>query len=79
MTNGTPPRPVSYDKKVGLVLRGGGALGSYLTTSSELPISPPNVNFVCRRRQEGLAPRMITAARDSAVSRLIFFGGIGLD
>ena len=29
MTNGTPPRPVSYDKKVGLVLQGGGALGSY--------------------------------------------------
>jgi NTE family protein len=29
MTNGTPPRPASYDKKVGLVLQGGGALGSY--------------------------------------------------
>jgi NTE family protein len=29
MTNGTPLRPVSYDKKVGLVLPGGGALGSY--------------------------------------------------
>jgi NTE family protein len=29
MMNGTPPRPVSYDKKVGLVLQGGGALGSY--------------------------------------------------
>jgi predicted acylesterase/phospholipase RssA len=29
MTNGTPLRPVSYDKKVGLVLQGGGALGSY--------------------------------------------------
>src|SRR5207247_8325804 len=29
MTNGTPPRTVSYDKKVGLVLQGGGALGSY--------------------------------------------------
>jgi NTE family protein len=25
----TPARPVSYDKKVGLVLQGGGALGSY--------------------------------------------------
>ena len=25
----TPPRPPSYDKKVGLVLQGGGALGSY--------------------------------------------------
>jgi NTE family protein len=25
----TPTRPVSYDKKVGLVLQGGGALGSY--------------------------------------------------
>src|SRR5258705_13507433 len=24
-----PPRPVSYDKKIGLVLQGGGALGSY--------------------------------------------------
>src|SRR5271166_2627100 len=30
VTNGTPPaRPASYDKKVGLVLQGGGALGSY--------------------------------------------------
>jgi NTE family protein len=29
MTNVTPPRPASYDKKVGLVLQGGGALGSY--------------------------------------------------
>jgi predicted acylesterase/phospholipase RssA len=29
MTSGTPPRPASYDKKVGLVLQGGGALGSY--------------------------------------------------
>jgi NTE family protein len=25
----TPPRPATYDKKVGLVLQGGGALGSY--------------------------------------------------
>src|SRR5580698_7594508 len=24
-----PPRPSSYDKKIGLVLQGGGALGSY--------------------------------------------------
>jgi NTE family protein len=30
MTDGkAPPRPASYDKKVGLVLQGGGALGSY--------------------------------------------------
>ena len=30
MTNGNPPeRPASYDKKIGLVLQGGGALGSY--------------------------------------------------
>ncbi len=30
MTDGTPPaRPASYDKKIGLVLQGGGALGSY--------------------------------------------------
>src|SRR6516164_7784402 len=30
MTVGTAPaRPASYDKKVGLVLQGGGALGSY--------------------------------------------------
>ncbi len=30
MTDATPPaRPASYDKKVGLVLQGGGALGSY--------------------------------------------------
>src|ERR1700730_4217147 len=39
-----PPRPASYDKKVGLVLQGGGALGSYhaggyeaLSTSQSLP------------------------------------------
>ena len=39
-----PPRPSSYDKKVGLVLQGGGALGSYqagvyeaLSTSEYLP------------------------------------------
>src|SRR5271166_7063173 len=30
MTQGMPlPRPASYDKKIGLVLQGGGALGSY--------------------------------------------------
>ena len=29
MPDGFPARPVSYDKKVGLVLQGGGALGSY--------------------------------------------------
>src|ERR1700756_2515702 len=29
MPNGLPARPESYDKKVGLVLQGGGALGSY--------------------------------------------------
>jgi NTE family protein len=29
MPNGLPARPASYDKKVGLVLQGGGALGSY--------------------------------------------------
>ena len=30
MANGNPPRrPLSYDKKIGLVLPGGGALGSY--------------------------------------------------
>jgi NTE family protein len=41
---GPPPRPASYDKKVGLVLQGGGALGSYqagvyeaLASSSYLP------------------------------------------
>jgi len=44
MANGTPPRPASYDKKVGLVLQGGGALGSYqagvyeaLASSAYLP------------------------------------------
>lgn len=45
MTQGSiPPRPASYDKKVGLVLQGGGALGSYqagvyeaLSTSEYLP------------------------------------------
>ena len=29
MPDGFPARPVSYGKKVGLVLQGGGALGSY--------------------------------------------------
>ncbi len=29
MANSIPPRPAGYDKKVGLVLQGGGALGSY--------------------------------------------------
>jgi NTE family protein len=29
MTPNPPPRPGSYDKKIGLVLQGGGALGSY--------------------------------------------------
>jgi NTE family protein len=29
MTDAAPPRPASYDRKVGLVLQGGGALGSY--------------------------------------------------
>jgi NTE family protein len=29
MPDGFPARPASYDKKVGLVLQGGGALGSY--------------------------------------------------
>src|SRR5690242_9213149 len=29
LPNGFPARPASYDKKVGLVLQGGGALGSY--------------------------------------------------
>src|ERR1700758_2292968 len=45
MTDHDPPaRPASYDKKVGLVLQGGGALGSYqagvyeaLSTSEYLP------------------------------------------
>jgi NTE family protein len=45
VTDATPPaRPTSYDKKVGLVLQGGGALGSYqagvyeaLATSEYLP------------------------------------------
>jgi NTE family protein len=45
MTNASPPaRPASYDKKIGLVLQGGGALGSYqagvyeaLSTSEYLP------------------------------------------
>jgi PAS domain S-box-containing protein len=40
----------------------------------ELPIFRPNVILVCPRFQEGLAPRMmLTAARDSAVGRLIIF------
>ena len=39
-----PPRPASYDKKVGLVLQGGGALGSYQAgvyeALAESPYSP---------------------------------------
>src|ERR1700744_510325 len=29
LTQHIPPRPSSYDKRIGLVLQGGGALGSY--------------------------------------------------
>jgi hypothetical protein len=40
----------------------------------ELPMFRPNVNLVCPRFLEGSAPRMmLTAARDSAVGRLIVF------
>ena len=44
MNDKAPARPASYDKKIGLVLQGGGALGSYqagvydaLSTSEYLP------------------------------------------
>ena len=41
MTDGTPPaRPTSYDKKVGLVLQGGGALGSYQAGVYEAKFNP---------------------------------------
>ena len=36
-----PPRPASYDKKVGLVLQGGGALGSYQAGVYEALASSP--------------------------------------
>ncbi|MGB5181521.1 MAG: hypothetical protein WBO12_04940, partial [Xanthobacteraceae bacterium] len=45
----------------------------------ELPISGPNVNLVYRRCQEGLSAADDTNRSDSAVGRLIFFGGVGLD
>jgi hypothetical protein len=58
----------------------GSLLGASAEAAMELPIFRQNVNLVCPRCQEDLAPRMmLTAARDSAVGRLIFFGGIGLD
>src|SRR5262245_24484342 len=37
----SPPRPASYDKKVGLVLQGGGALGSYQAGVYEALASSP--------------------------------------
>jgi hypothetical protein len=45
----------------------------------ELPISGPNVMLVYRRCQEGLSAADDTNRSDSAVGRLIFFGGVGLD
>src|SRR5258707_11536910 len=36
-----PPRPPSYDKKIGLVLQGGGALGSYQAGVYEALASSP--------------------------------------
>jgi len=54
MTNETPPRPASYDKKVGLVLQGGGALGSYqagvyeaLASSEYLPDWVAGISIGC--------------------------------
>jgi len=42
MSNRTPPpRPASYDKKIGLVLQGGGALGSYQAGVYEALASSP--------------------------------------
>jgi NTE family protein len=41
MTNGNPQRPAAYDKKVGLVLQGGGALGSYQAGVYEALASSP--------------------------------------
>jgi predicted acylesterase/phospholipase RssA len=63
MTDGTlPARPTSYDRKIGLVLQGGGALGSYqagvyeaLASSEYLPdwvagISIGAINAAITRR-----------------------------
>ena len=56
MTEDTPPAPpASYDKKVGLVLQGGGALGSYqagvyeaLASADYMPDWPiAALNLVC--------------------------------
>ena len=41
MISRPPPRPASYDKKVGLVLQGGGALGSYQAGVYEALASSP--------------------------------------
>lgn len=41
MSTRPPPRPPSYDKKVGLVLQGGGALGSYQAGVYEALASSP--------------------------------------
>ena len=70
MTDPKPPaRPASYDKKVGLVLQGGGALGSYqagvyeaLASSEYLPdwvagISIGAINAAHHRRQCAGEPR----------------------
>jgi NTE family protein len=72
MTNGTPPRPAFYDKKVGLVLQGGGALGSYqagvyeaLASSEYLPdwvagisIGSINAAIIAGNAPEHRVPRL---------------------
>ena len=58
MTDRTAPvRPASYDKKVGLVLQGGGALGSYqagvyeaLASSEYLPDWVAGISIGAQRR-----------------------------
>ena len=77
MTEGKPPaRPASYSKKVGLVLQGGGALGSYqagvyeaLASSEYLPdwVAGISIGAINAAIIAGNAPETArrAAARDS--------------
>jgi NTE family protein len=67
MAHGSPPlRPPSYDKKIGLVLQGGGALGSYqagvyeaLASSEYLPdwVAGISIGAIKHCRQYAREPR----------------------
>jgi hypothetical protein len=59
MTDGTlPARPASYDKKVGLVLQGGGALGSYQAGVSRDMCRIGSLEFRLARSMRQLSPAM---------------------